>query len=49
MGYARILTGGRTAWWQDSTGAAVIENPLDPDGGTVFRPIGGVDYFWNMQ
>ncbi|MEM6274188.1 MAG: RHS repeat-associated core domain-containing protein [Myxococcota bacterium] len=38
------LSDGRRGYWSDE-GIVVIENPNDPDGGTVFRPDRGRDFF----
>lgn len=35
----------RTGYWDEKTGTVVIEDPNHPDGGTVFRPRSGKDYF----
>jgi filamentous hemagglutinin len=43
------LTGGRSAYWDQSTGTVVIRNPKAPDGGTAFRPTNGRDYFDNLR
>lgn len=45
-GEMRTLGGGRTAFWRDGT--VVIRNPRAPDGGTVFQPTDGYDYFLNQ-
>ena len=42
------LSGDRTAYWHDGNRTVVILNPLDPDGGTVFRPARGRAYFDNL-
>lgn len=42
---SRQLSGGRSAYWQDSTGTVVIRNPRAADGGTAFQPPGGRSYF----
>ena len=39
------LSAGRTIYWDSSTGAVVILNPKDPDGGTIFKPSRGKLYF----
>ena len=39
------LERGRTGYWDQESGTVVIENPADPDGGTVFRPPNGKEYF----
>ncbi|MEL6196054.1 MAG: hypothetical protein AAFZ38_11690 [Myxococcota bacterium] len=38
------LSDGRRGYWSDD-GVVVIEDPNHPDGGTVFRPDRGRDYF----
>ncbi len=47
VGEFRALSGGRTAYWSDST--VVIRNPGAPDGGTAFRPTDGHDYFMGLH
>ena len=42
---SRQLSGGRSAYWQDSTGTVVIRNPRAADGGTAFQPTNGRAYF----
>ncbi|HTA05912.1 MAG TPA: RHS repeat-associated core domain-containing protein [Solirubrobacteraceae bacterium] len=39
------LTNGRTAYYDPESNTLVIVDPASPDGGTVFRPSGGEDYF----
>lgn len=46
-GESRILSGGRTAYWNDGT--VVIRNPGAADGGTAFRPANGHDYFLGLH
>ncbi len=41
----RQLTGGRTAYWQESTSTLVIRDPFAVDGGTAFQPTAGSQYF----
>jgi RHS repeat-associated protein len=41
----KLLTRGRTAYWDQKTGTVVIRNPVQGDGGTAFRPTAGYDYF----
>ena len=41
----RPLSGGRTAYWDSSTGTVVIRNPGAVDGGTAFKPTAGKAYF----
>ncbi|MDF7670805.1 hypothetical protein PT276_06290 [Orbaceae bacterium ESL0721] len=43
------FSGGRTAYWDQSTGTIVIRNPKTSDGGTAFRPVNGRDYFDNLR
>ncbi len=42
------LDNGRTGYWDKKTGSVVIENPNDPDGGTIFRPTDSENYFNNI-
>ena len=46
-GESRVLSGGRTAYWNDGT--VVIRNPGVADGGTAFRPTNGYDYFLGLH
>jgi hypothetical protein len=46
-GESRVLSGGRTAYWNDGT--VVIRNPGAADGGTAFRPTNGYDYFLGLH
>lgn len=46
-GESRVLSGGRTAYWNDDT--VVIRNPGTADGGTAFRPTNGYDYFLGLH
>lgn len=39
------LKNGREAYWDEKSGTVVIVNPNDPDGGTVFKPDIGKQYF----
>ena len=41
----RQLTGGRTAYWQESTSTLVIRDPFAVDCGTAFQPTAGSQYF----
>jgi hypothetical protein len=48
------LRDGREAYWRfdendDFFGTVVIKDPKNVDGGTVFRPDEGVDYFNNLR
>ena len=43
------LSGGRSAYWDQSTGTVVIRNPKPGDGGTAFRPTNGRAYFDNFR
>lgn len=46
-GESRVLSGERTAYWNDGT--VVIRNPGAADGGTAFRPTSGYDYFVGLH
>ena len=46
---ARPLSSGRTAYWDAASGAVVIANPHDRDGGTCFKPRAGRAYFDNLH
>jgi RHS repeat-associated protein len=46
---SRQLSGGRSAYWQDSTGTVVIRNPRAADGGTAFQPTNGRAYFDGLR
>ena len=39
------VSAGRTIYWDSGTGAVVILNPRDLDGGTIFKPRRGKLYF----
>lgn len=43
------LSGGRSAYWDQSSGTVVIRNPKTGDGGTAFRPVNGRAYFDNLR
>jgi hypothetical protein len=45
----RDLSGGRSAFWNNTTGTVLIRNPAALDGGTYFRPIEGINYFWGLK
>jgi RHS repeat-associated protein len=45
----RILSNGRTAYWDDASQTVVIRNPSAVDGGTAFKPNQGKTYFNNLQ
>jgi len=40
---------GWRAYWDDATGTVVVVNPLDPDGGSCFRPARGEKYFEDLK
>ena len=42
------LDNGRRAYWSND-GTIVIENPRDPDGGTVFRTSKGIQRFDKLR
>jgi RHS repeat-associated protein len=46
---SRELSGGRTAYWQESTSTVVIRNPRAADGGTAFQPKDGREYFESLR
>jgi len=46
---SKNFSGGRTAYWDESSGAAVIRNPNSADGGTAFRPTNGRAYYDNLR
>ncbi|QZY92321.1 VENN motif pre-toxin domain-containing protein (plasmid) [Pantoea dispersa] len=43
------LSGGRSAYWDQSTNTVVIRNPKPGDGGTAFRPVNGRAYFDSLR
>ena len=43
------LSGGRIAYWEQSTNTVVLRNPKPGDGGTAFRPVNGRAYFDNLR
>ncbi|WP_394847084.1 hypothetical protein LZC95_06400 [Pendulispora brunnea] len=45
----RNLSGGRSAYWNDSLGSVLIRNPTAADGGTFFKPTAGRAYFEGLQ
>ena len=45
----RVLTNGRTAYWDARTGTVVIRDPARVDGGTAFRPTQGKAYFDDLR
>lgn len=45
----RELSGGRTVYWDNVSGAVVIRNPKAVDGGTAFRPVNGQAYFDGLR
>ena len=46
---SRRLSSDRTAYWDPASGAVVIANPHDRDGGTCFKPRAGRAYFDNLH
>lgn len=48
-GDSRALSNGRTAFYDGRDNTLVIRNPNSADGGTVFRPTDGRDYFNGLQ
>lgn len=45
----KVLSNGRTAYWDSSSGTVVIRNPSAVDGGTAFKPTQGKTYFDNLK
>ncbi len=45
----KTLSGGRHAYWDDSTRTVVIVNPNASDKGTCFRPHLGKNYYANLH
>jgi filamentous hemagglutinin len=41
----KVLSNGRTAYWEDSSGTVVIRDPNSLEGGTAFKPTTGKAYF----
>lgn len=46
---ARDLSGGRKAYWHQESGTVVITNPKAADGGTMFQPTQGIEYFNGLK
>jgi RHS repeat-associated protein len=46
---SRELSNGRTAYYDEETNTVVIVDPSSPDGGTIFKPSGGEEYFNGLQ
>jgi filamentous hemagglutinin len=45
----KILSNGRSAYWDNNSGTVVIKNPNTTDGGTAFKPSGGKNYFDKLK
>ena len=45
----KVLSNGRTAYWDSTSGTVVIRHPSAVDGGTAFKPIQGKTYFDNLK
>ncbi len=45
----RHLAHGRTAYWDETSGIVIIEDPNTPDGGTAFKPNRGRSYFEGLR
>lgn len=45
----KILSNGRTAYWDSSSGTVVIRNPSAADGGTAFKPTQGKATFDRLR
>jgi len=41
------LLRNRAAYWHQETGFVIIRTPISKDGGIVFQPTTGYDYFLN--
>ena len=46
---SKALSGGRHAFWQDSTATVVIYNPGAADKGTAFKPGAGIGYYNGLK
>ena len=46
---SKNFSGGRTAYWDESSGTVVIRNPNSADGGTAFRLTNGRAYYDNLR
>ncbi len=46
---SRRLSGGRVAYWDDSSGTVVICDPSTADGGTAFKPGRGRRYYEGLR
>jgi RHS repeat-associated protein len=46
---SRELSNGRTGYYDEDTNTVVIVDPSSPDGGTIFRPSGGEEYFNGLR
>ena len=45
---SRGLSGGRTAYWNDSLQMVIVHDPVSPWAGTALSPKNGIDYFWDL-
>jgi hypothetical protein len=45
----RALSGGRIAYWQESSSTVVIQNPMHVDLGSVYQPTMGKAYFDSLR
>lgn len=43
------LENGRSAYYDEETNTLVIIDPSSPDGGTVFKPVDGIDKFDELE
>lgn len=46
---SKSFSGGRIAYWDETSGTVVICNPKSADGGTAFRPTNGRAYYDNLR
>jgi hypothetical protein len=46
---SKLLTAGRSAFWDDVSRTVVIRDPNSPDMGTAFKPARGRAYYDNLS
>ncbi len=46
---SKKLSNGRAAYWDATTGTIVITDSRTADGGTMFRPSDGVNYYYRQR
>jgi hypothetical protein len=47
--HSKVLSNNKTAYWHSPTSTVVIRNPNAIDGGTVFQPLNGINYFRELR